>query len=181
MKMILSILFAVAFLQGCIAQPSFKREAYSWLTLEIVPRDSLGKAKGIPQWPAPWKIKSPVDTFVVYANYDSIRMISSDAPIGNLFTKVQIHASRWKPKPQYGNELFFLGTYERDSLPGMYFSFYTTKDWSSLMQIEYTSPGNVMAALFFSKDSISIRKKDIVNIDPKDEQSEPERAQIKSR
>jgi len=74
-----------------------------------------------------------------------------------------------------------MGTYANDSLPGFYFSFYTTKDRSSLMQLLYTNPGNLTDVLFFSRDSVNILQANGITIDPKDEEAEPEQAQIESK
>lgn len=179
MKMILSILFVTFFFQGCIAQSSIKKEVYSWISSESIPRDSFGRVIGRPAWTSHWQMESPYDTFVVYKNCDSIRMIALGGPGGKLFKKVQIHSEKWKPKLEYGNDLYLMGTYEREGLPGMYFSFYATKDWSSLMQILYSNPGNITQALVFSKNSINRLQQKGILIDPKEEQSEPESAQIR--
>lgn len=161
-----------------MAQPSYRAETYSSINFEIIRRDSTGKKNEPPKWNGPSRIQPPIDTFMVYENNDSIRMITTDAPMGNMFRKIQIHASRWKPKPQYGNELFFIGTYEREGLAGMYFSFYAGKSWGTLMQVVYTNPGNLTAAILFSKDSVNVLQKSGIIVDPNDELSEPETAKI---
>ncbi len=117
----------------------------------------------------------PYDTFVVSKTADSIRMIYSYKPAGDLFKKVNIHATRWKPKASYDNKFFFIGTYELDRLDGLYMSFYATKDWSSLLQIHYTNPGNMVNVLLFSKGPVNIFRQDGFVIDPNGETSEPER------
>lgn len=120
MRLILLGLAMLHLMVGCKAQPSVKRETYSWYSIETVPRyppgtvpsDSIGRVKGAPVWDILWKGPFPYDTFVFYKNNDSINMIASDGDIKTeqMFRKAKIHASKWKPKPQYGNIFFFLGT-----------------------------------------------------------------------
>lgn len=173
MKGIVWIALLSGFLRSCSGQPPPRREVYSWLTIDNTPRSPDGKIQGLPRWLEPWHIPSPVDTFIFYAHDDGILFISADAPRGNLFTRVQIHGSRWRPKPVYGQSLLFFGTYEREGLPGTYFSFYATKDRSSLMQIEYTNPSDGLLSLFFGRDSTSMRLKDSVDFDPAVENTKP--------
>lgn len=179
MRILLLIIFLSAFLQNCMAQPYPRREVYSWLSFEAIPRDNKGNQTGTPTWDTSRRIKFPMDTFIIYKNYDSIRMITPGNQPGKLFKKVNIPASKWKPKPDYGRKLYFLGTYEREELAGIYISIYATKDWDALMQVHYTNPGNITAALLFSKSSINIMKNNGVLVNPKDEISEPENVQVK--
>lgn len=74
----------------------------------------------------------------------------------------------------YYDKFFFIGTYEKVELRGIYFSFYATKDWKSLMQVHFSNPGNMLAALVFSKDSVNILEKEGLIIDPMNEKPEPE-------
>ena len=175
MKMILLILAALTFFTGCNNAPGRQKETYGWFSYEIIPRGPGGSLKSKPIWEGPIRIKPPIDTFEVYGKYDSIRMITPDMPAGNIFRKIDLTNYKWKPKPHYGNKLFFLGTYATKELPGFYFSYYTTKDWKSLMQVEYSNPGNLIMALLFSNDSINILQKSDIIIDSRDEQAEPER------
>jgi hypothetical protein len=181
MRSIILLIILPVLLSACALQQQSRRETYSWLTIQVIPRDSTGKIKGSPGWPTPWRIVSPVDTFVFFLRDDSIRMISADAPYGNLFTKVQIHATRWKPKTTIGDSLQFMGTYERERLLGIYFSFYWTKDRRGLLLIEYTNPGNMISALLFARDSMAMRLKDGVNFNPAAEMSEPEKPALSSQ
>jgi hypothetical protein len=174
MKMIVLILVVLIFQAGCKV-PGRQKETYGWFSYEVIPRGPGNKIIGKSIWEGPVHIKQPIDTFEVYGKYDSIRMITPDMPAGNMFRKINLTNYKWKPKPDYGNKLFFLGTYATKELPGFYTSYYATKDWKSLMQVEYSNPGNLIMVLLFSKDSINILKKSGIIIDPKDEQSEPER------
>jgi hypothetical protein len=178
-KIICSILYALLLVQGSITQPPLTREVYSWVSTESIPRDPSGRVNGKPAWTAHWRLKPPYDTLVYYRNNDSIRMISSDAPGGTVFRKVQIKARKWKPKPDYHNRFFLLGTYTRRDLGGLYTSFYMTKDRSSLLQVWYSNPGNMTDALLFSKGAVNILQRDGVVIDARNEQPEPEEGQIR--
>ena len=101
-------------------------------------------------------------------------MIAMDDP-GKLFTRIDLKGYRWKPKPDYMNQLFFLGTYLREELPGIYYSIYATKDWKNLLQIAYANPGNMIFVNFFGKDSVNMLRQKGMIIDPREEYQEPER------
>ena len=174
MRIIPGLICFLFFWQAGMAQPACRKEVYSWLSLELVPRDTNGNVNGTPHWNAPIRMPFPGDTFAVSKNRDSIRMIANKYNhAGNLFIKTRISASGWKAAPSYADIFFLLGTYKRAGLSGLYFSFYITKDWSSLMQIEYTNPGNIHAAAIFSKGFINILEKRNIIINPKKEQPEP--------
>jgi hypothetical protein len=160
-------------LVSCQSQPSVQNKFFYWWHYENIPRDSTGKLIGVSNWDVPHKLPSG-DTFVLYKNYDSIRMVMPGIPDGDIFRKVEIHSSRWKPRPEY-DALLLLGTYERQGLDGLFFSFYATKDLTSIMQVVYTNPGNLNGVAIFSKDSVNILQKKGMIIDPKDELVEPER------
>lgn len=178
----LTIIF-LTLLISCIAQNKNSRDAYRWVAFEAIPTDSMGKTTGMPSWKSPVKINTPAsDTFVVYGEKnDSILMMAPDNPEHEMFRKIQINASKWKPKPDYGNKLFFLGTYAAKDLPGIYVSFYSTKDRSSLLQIGYTNPGNMNVAILFTKDSANILKQAGIVIDPREETSEAEKIEVNSQ
>lgn len=74
------------------------------------------------------KIKEPINTFLMYKNNDSIRIMTASTPKGSIFKNVQIKSSSWTPKLSYYDKFFFIGTYEKVELGGIYFSFYATKD-----------------------------------------------------
>jgi hypothetical protein len=162
-------------LESCQSQSSVQKKFFYWWHFENIPRDSTGKINGVSNWDIPHKLSSG-DTFVLYKNYDSIRMVMPGIPNGDVFRKVEIRSRRWRPRTEYGDILLLLGTYERQGLDGLYFSFYGTKDLTSLMQVVYTNPGNLNGVAIFSKDSVNILQKKGIIIDPKDEWAEPERA-----
>lgn len=166
-------------LVSCSSHPGPERQGYRWILFQHVPRNQYGDVTGDPSWSVPLKIKTGADTFIVYKNYDSILMCTPSSKGNDLFKKVNIPAKKWKPKPNYGS-LLFAGTYivaDKDH-QGVYFSYYLTKDRSSIMQVMYTNPGNMMDALLFSKDSINILQKEGIRIDPRDETVESEEARL---
>jgi hypothetical protein len=161
MRLIFITITSLALLISCIARDKNRKEAFQWLAFESIPTNAEGKVTGTPSWKSPSRINLHTsDTFVVYGeNRDSILI-------------------KWKPNPDYGHKFFFIGTYDAKDLPGLYFSFYSTKDWSSLLQICYTNPGNMNMAMLFAKDSANILKQDGIILDPRDEASEPEKGEI---
>ncbi|SRR5260221_1959692 len=180
MRVLLIIIPTLAFLACSMSPGKPHREAYGWIDFEKIPADSMGKCIGKPSWDTPFQMKfASIDTFLIYENNDSILMITPDAP-PRMFRKVQIKASKWKPRPDYANKLFLLGTYIAKDLGGLYFSFYSTKDRSSLLEIDYTNPGNMNGADIFTKDSVNILQKDGIIIDPRNEQPEMEEVHINS-
>lgn len=184
MKILFIALIASVLLSGFIPQLQTKRNAYKWIILENIPRDNMGYVTGPPSWDAPLRIHSPTpatDTFEIFENNDSILMITPDIIGHRMFRKVQINASKWKPRLNYGNKLFLLGTYETNDLSGMYFSYYSTKDGSCLMSIDYSNPGNMGMPILFTKEPVNILAKSGILIDPRDEKSEPERIQMKKQ
>lgn len=150
-----------------------RTERYSWISFENVKKNAEGKVLEKVKWDPIVKIKDPINTFVMYKNNDSIRMITAYTPKGSIFKKVQISASDWPRKQNYFNKFFLMGTYEKDDLPGMYFNFYVTKDWKGLMQVMYTNPGNMFGAQVFCKDSVNILQKKGFIIDPEAEKPIP--------
>ena len=179
--LLISIVLLI-FLSGFINGNRPGGYGYRWVIFETIPRDKGGAVTGKPIWQAPLRIKSAeADSFVVYGNNDSIRMTTPGSPDVYLFSKMPIASGRWKPRPNYGNKLFFMGTFGRKDLPGMFISFYATKDRSSLMQLYYTNPGNIQNVLLFAKDSVNVLAEAGLVIDPRDESTEPERAKPASR
>ncbi|MBV8252227.1 MAG: hypothetical protein JO154_06420 [Chitinophaga sp.] len=174
--LILPVLWLHAF--GCKEVPNHPIYSYSWIHFEFISRDSTGKISSMPQWNMPVQLNIP-DTFVVYPNTDSIRMITPDMPGGSLFVRTSLDSYKWKPRPSYGNGLQLLGLFERRDLPGMLFSFYATKDRSSLLQVVYTNPGNMNTAMLFSSDSANVLKLSNIIIDPAGEESEPEKGVVR--
>ena len=163
----------LACLFGCTMRMPPQAESYSWLSLQVVKKNAEGKLLEKVKWDPIVKIKDPINTFVMYKNNDSIRMITAYTPTGSIFRKIQISGSNWRPKQNYFNKFFFIGTYEKPDLRGLYFNFYFTKDWKSLMQVMYTNPGNMAQVMMFSKDSVNILQKEGLIIDPEAEKSEP--------
>jgi hypothetical protein len=164
------------FLAGCKAKLQPRKEIYSWISFEVAPKDSAGKLMEVPAWDGPHRIPGPAaDTFVIYSNNDSIRMITADVPGGNLFTRFELHGYRWRPKPSYLDRLFLLGTYMRNDLPGIYATFYVSKDWKTLLQVHYTNPGNMNMALYFSRDSVNIFRQADKIVDPNEDVQESEK------
>jgi len=173
----ISLLFIIEL--GCKSTSHTEKAAYQWLSYEIVPRDSLGNINGITEWHNAHRMPLPGDTFFFYQNNDSIQIKFPKITRLTTLKKTNIRSKVWKPVPQYGDRLFFVNTYTNDSLPGLYLSVYTTKDRTSLMEVFYTNPGNLTDVLFFSKDSVNILQANGIIIDPKDEATEPEQAQVK--
>ena len=180
MRIFLGTILGMTFLMSSRPPQATRSYAYTFLAMESIPTDSHGNVTGAPSWGPINRMKPlPLDTFVFYQNNDSILMITSYvAHPRRVFKKVSIRASRWKPRPSYGKKLIFLGTYEVDDLRGLYFSFYSTKDRSSVLQVHYTNPGNMMAALLFSRDSVNILQNEGVIVDPRDEQKEPDQMDV---
>jgi hypothetical protein len=180
MRLIFVTITSLALLISCRAQDKNRKAAFQWIAFENIPTDSVGKVTGTPSWRSPSRINLHTsDTFVIYGeNRDSMLMTTPGNPEHEIYRKMKINASKWKPNPDYGHKLFFIGTYGAKDLPGLYFSFYSTKDWSSLLQIGYTNPGNMNMAMLFAKDSVNILKQYGIIIDPRDEASEPEKGEI---
>ncbi len=157
------VALALICMQACKAQPRHKEMVYSWFGLETIPKGPFGEINGAIKYDLPHTIKEPGDKFKFYGNYDSIRVKFPDMEEEAVFKKETIPALKWKPAPQYGNKYFFIGTYTNVELPGVYFSFYLTKDQKSLMELEYTNPGNLMAVFFFATDSVNALHKGLVD------------------
>jgi hypothetical protein len=172
MKLLLIIISSLAFLACNVFPGKPNREAYGWINFETIPTDSMGRSTGRSSWEPPMRMK--IDYFLTYENNDSILMITPEDIPPMMFRKVQIKATKWKPRPDYANKLLFLGTYIAKELGGIYFSYYAATDRSSLLQIEYTNPGNMVGATMFTKDSINILKNNGIIPDPKDELPEAE-------
>ncbi|NII28457.1 hypothetical protein HB364_25465 [Pseudoflavitalea sp. X16] len=167
----------VLLLTSCVDQNESGQEAYRWVIFGTIPRKpgEDGKVAGIATWNEPLRITTrAADTFTICNNYDSIYISFPGNADAKLFKKVQIESKVWKARPNYGN-LFFVGNYVTEGLPGYYISFYFTKDRSTSMQLHYTDPGNMNAVILFAKDSINILKEAGVIIDPRDELPEPQR------
>lgn len=163
---------------GCSTAHNYTKQNYPWVHFDIMPKDSMGNVTGPVKWLAPSLLKVP-NTFLMYGNNDSIRMISSDMPEGSLFIKTKLDGYKWKPKSVYGNNLHLLGLFQRKDLPGMLFSMYASDDWSNLLQLVYSNPGNMTAAMIFSKDSVNTLLQSNSIIDPTKEISQPEKAFIR--
>jgi len=176
MKLVVTIISLLVYLQACMEQPSQKKMSYSWFGMENFPKNPSGEIiSPIKAFPANY-IKNPGDIFIFYRNNDSILFKSPGYAKDDLFKKTTIPAKKWKPAAQFGNKFFFIGTYTNADLPGFYFSFYLTKDWKSLMQLHYTNPGNLTSVFIFSTDSVNALPKGLV--DPKREIPEAEEAVI---
>lgn len=165
-------------LGACNSKKSFRREFYDYVTYEKIPFDH-GKVTGTPRWDTAIRIifrKKPVmDTFDFYKNNDSIFMSAPGGEPGQMFKRINIRSEKWKARPEYGHQLYFIGNYVTADLPGLYTSFYATKDSRSILQLYYTNPGNLNTAIMFSRNSVNILKDSGVLIDPRDEVAEPER------
>ena len=173
MKVRISGLVAIIFflLPVCMNAQKPGGDVYRWVIFETIPKGAHGVVTGRPSWNAPLRIKTAAaDTIVVYGNNDSILMC---APSRQMFRRVQINGVKWKPKPDYGKKLFFLGTYTATDLGGLIFSYYSTPDRSTILQIHYTNPGNMIGVSLFSKNGVNILEG--IVIDPREEMAEPER------
>jgi hypothetical protein len=157
--------------QACKAQPGQRKITYSWLGTEGYPKNAKGEMINGIQLLPPHELKSPGNEFIFYENDDSILMKIPGLQ-GDMYKKTAISAKQWKPAAQYGNTFFFLNTYTNIELPGLYASFYVTKDRKSLMQLHYTNPGNLLSVMIFSTDSTGASTKGLV--DPRHEIPEPE-------
>lgn len=158
-------------LYACSSREQITRDGYRFVTYEDIPRGEMGKVIGDPTWIDTANIirSKTADSFYVYGKFDSIRMITPGESHISMFRKKDIKAISWKAKPNYG-ELNFVGNFIVDHLPGMYISFYFTKDRSTLMQVPYTNPGNNAGVILFHKDSVNILKKAGIVVDPRDNQ-----------
>lgn len=167
----ISNLLAMLLLVGlcaCSFQQGIKRDGYRHVSFEELPTDSMGKIIRKPHWKPHHYIKDlKADSFYVYGDFDSIRMATPAESYGNMFRKTDIRAETWKATPKYGS-MNFVGNFTADHLPGMFVSFYFTKDRSSLMQLIQTNPGNVTGVILFHKDSVNILKKAGIIVDPRD-------------
>lgn len=158
-------------LYACNAQPSQRKVTYSWLGTEGYPKNAKGEMTNGIQLLPPHQLKHPGNEFTFYGDDDSVYM-NVPGLKGDMYIKTAIPAKRWKPAAQYGNTFYFLSTYTNVELPGLYASFYITKDRKSLMQLHYTNPGNLLSVMIFSTDSAGASTKGLV--DPKREIPEPE-------
>jgi hypothetical protein len=158
-------------LYACSSQEKIKTDGYRFVTFENIPRGEMGKVIGDPSWVDTANVirSLKADSFYVYSNFDSIRMATPSESFGSMFRKTDIRATSWKAKPKYG-ELNFVGNFTADHLPGIFVSFYFTKDRSSILQLAYTNPGNMTDVVIFHKDSVNILEKAGIVIDPRDEQ-----------
>ena len=165
-------------LGACNSMQSSRMEVYAWENYERIPFDH-GKVIGTPKWDTAMRIKlgkkQAMDTLLFYTNDDSILMVTPGGEPGQMFKRFDIPAEKWKAKPAYGHQYFFIGNYVTDDLPGLYASFYCTKDRRSIQQLYYTNPGNMNTVILLSRDSGNILKDSGVLIDPRDEVAEPER------
>jgi hypothetical protein len=100
----------------------------------------------------------------VYGNFDSIRF-QAPSLSPRIFRKTDIRAESWKAKPSYGH-LSFVGNYTAEHLPGMYLSFYFSKDRRYILEAFYTNPGMLADAILFHKDSVNILKMKGIIIEP---------------
>lgn len=175
------VIFCILFcFQSCKPRTERKAAVYYWLGFESIVKDSTGKLSKPVQWGNSHHIGVSGDTFFIYSQNDSILMKMPHNAKGNMFRKLALTESRWKPAGQYSNEFFFVGNYTAENMPGFYVSYYATKDYSSLLQLHYTNPGNLVAALVFSKDSVNLLQKKNVLIDPGKETQYPEELRLKN-
>jgi len=154
---------------ACAGREKISCDGYRFVSLENIPRGEMGKVTGDPTWVDTANVirSQKADSFYIYRNFDSIRMVTPGDTYGSMFRKTDIRAISWKATPKYG-ELNFVGNFTADHLSGMYVSFYVTKDRSSLMQILYTNPGNNAGVILFHKDSVNVLKKAGIVVDPRD-------------
>jgi hypothetical protein len=177
-----TIVVIAIFLQACGIRKK-ARYIVSYMHHETVNRDSLGRVTGEPVWDPPFRMidqsKRPADdTLVIYGDNDSIRIFTPTV-FKQVFTKVHITSATWKPKPAYGNQLHFIGTFEDNvNAPGVYCSFYGDGKGDNIMFIIYTNPGNMMDAMLASKDSVNILKKERIILDPRGEPSTPDSIKV---
>src|ERR1700748_1326852 len=108
----------VLFVSATRPHSSPHREVYSWVSFEIVKKDAAGRLLEPLKWTPSVRMPGP-DTFEFSAACDTIRMhIPGGDSAGDLFGRTEIRSAKWKPRPSYGDALFFLGTYTKQNMPG---------------------------------------------------------------
>jgi hypothetical protein len=166
LKKYITILSTISFVFLACVSSKIQRDGYYYVSFENIPRGKLGKLIGKAYWNGPTNhIPGLIaDSFFVYGNFDSIRFLPPRSS-PNMFRKTDIKAESWKAKASYGN-LKFVGNYTADHLPGMYLSFYFSKDRRYILEALYTNPGMLSGAILFHKDSVNILKMKGIIIEP---------------
>jgi hypothetical protein len=166
LKKYISLLGTISFIfSACASRNNVDSGGYRYVSMEEIPRGKTGELTGKAFWSIHNHLSGSVtDSFYVYGNFDSIRFrVPSSSP--RMFRKTDIRAESWKAKPSYGN-LNFVGNFTAEHLPGVYVSYYFSKDRRYILQALYTNPGMLFDAILFHKDSVNILKKQAIVVDP---------------
>lgn len=159
------ILFIISLtFSACASKNNIDSGGYRYVSLEKIPRGEMGKLTGQAFWDQRHHLSGSItDSFYVYGNFDSIRFVTPSS--SRTFRKTDIRAESWKAKPSYG-KLNFVGNYTAEHLPGVYISYYFSKDRRYILQALYTNPGMLFDAILFHKDSVNILKKKGIVVEP---------------
>lgn len=159
------LIFAISVIfSGCISKKNIECGGYRYTSLEKVPRGKMGILTGKAYWNLPHHIAGPTaDSFYVYGHFDSI--LFKGPASSSMYRKTDIRAASWKAKPSYGN-LYFVGNFKAAHLPGLYVSYYFSKDRRNILQALYTNPGTLVDAALFHKDSVNVLKKQGIVVEP---------------
>ncbi|RXK83685.1 hypothetical protein [Filimonas effusa] len=147
---------------SCIDQQRglMHKEGYRYISGQTVKSDQNGKLKEAPKWlPTHHMTGEEADSMLIHGDFDSIfvKIPVTAGGIPKMYRKILLKPDSWKPRPAYG-ALKFAGVYSTEALPGFFIAFYFTENRSAVLRVEYTSPGFLVGATLFSKDSTNFLK-----------------------
>jgi hypothetical protein len=168
MKLFLILICLVGVSCKVPGQADVKQEGYRYVHGEDVKTDEKGQLIGHPQWfPTHYILGDEADSFYIYGNFDSIfvRVPPSKGGIPKMYRKIHLRADSWKPPVAY-DRLQLAGVYDTAELPGFFTGFYFSSDRTGVLRVVYSSPGFMVDATLFTKDSINFLQRKGILITP---------------